>query len=68
VNIDRFDLMTPLINWVEGGIVPQGLSGRRLEQGKVTRTRPLCAYPRVSRYRGSGSIDAQENFECAEPE
>ncbi len=68
VNIDRFDLMTPLINWVEGGIVPQGLTGHRVEQGKVTRTRPLCAYPRVSRYRGSGSIDVQENFECAEPE
>lgn len=68
VNIDRFDLMTPLINWVEDGIVPQGLTGHRVEQGKVTRTRPLCAYPRVSRYRGSGSIDAQENFECAEPE
>ena len=67
VNIDRFDLMTPLINWVEGGIVPWGLMGHRVEQGKVTRTRPLCAYPRVSRYRGTGSIDAHENFECADP-
>ena len=68
VNVDRFDLMTPLINWVEGGVIPQDLTGHRVEQGKVTRTRPLCAWPRVSRYRGNGSIDAHENFECVEPE
>ena len=68
VNVDRFDLMTPLINWVEGGVIPQGLTGHRVEQGKVTRTRPLCAWPRVSRYRGTGSIDAHENFACVEPE
>ena len=68
VNVDRFDLMTPLINWVEAGVIPRGLTGRRVEQGKVTRTRPLCAYPRVSRYLGTGSINAHENFECVEPE
>ena len=68
VNVDRFDLMTPLINWVEDGVAPQGLVGNRVEQGKVTRTRPLCAYPRVSRYRGSGSIDEHDNFECVDPE
>ena len=67
VNVDRFDLMTPLINWVEDGVIPGGLTGQRIEQDKVTRTRPLCAYPRVSRYRGTGSIDAHENFECADP-
>ena len=67
VNVDRFDLMTPLINWVEDGVIPGGLTGQRIERGKVTRTRPLCAYPRVSRYRGTGSIDAHENFECADP-
>ena len=67
VNVDRFDLMTPLINWVEGGATPQDLTGHRVEQGKVTRTRPLCAWPRVSRYRGSGSIDAHENFVCVIP-
>ena len=67
VNIDRFDLMTPLINWVEDDVVPQGLVGHRVEQGKITRTRPLCAYPEVARYRGTGNIDAHENFECVEP-
>ena len=68
VNIDRFDLMTPLINWVEGGIAPEDIVGYRVDEGKVTRTRPLCAYPRFSSYRGTGSIDAHENFECVDPE
>ena len=68
VNVDRFDLMTPLINWVEGNVIPRGLTGHRTEQGRITRTRPLCAYPRVARYRGAGSIDAHESFECVDPE
>jgi len=33
--------------------------------GKTTRTRPICAYPNVAVYKGSGSIDAAENFSCA---
>ena len=33
----------------------------------VTRTRPICAYPQVARYVGSGSIDDAANFVCREP-
>jgi feruloyl esterase len=68
VNIDRFDLMTPLVNWVESGVAPRGLVGYRIDAGKVTRSRPLCAYPQIARYRGTGSIDEHENFECVDPE
>jgi len=35
--------------------------------GKVVRTRPLCDYPRVARYKGSGSIDDAANFTCVKP-
>jgi feruloyl esterase len=34
------------------------------QQGKVVRTRPLCAYPEVAKYKGSGSIDDAANFSC----
>jgi feruloyl esterase len=34
------------------------------QQGKVVRTRPLCAYPEVAMYKGSGSIDDAANFSC----
>jgi hypothetical protein len=32
------------------------------------RSRPLCAYPTQSRYRGSGSTEDAANFECRLPE
>ncbi|WP_163602736.1 tannase/feruloyl esterase family alpha/beta hydrolase, partial [Klebsiella pneumoniae] len=45
---DRFDAMTALINWVEGGRAPASLNAARVEQGRVVRTRPLCPYPQVA--------------------
>ena len=35
--------------------------------GKVYRTRPVCAYPKVSKYKGSGDINDAANFTCADP-
>ena len=35
--------------------------------GKVDRTRPLCPYPQIARYKGSGSTDDAANFECSRP-
>jgi feruloyl esterase len=49
--------MTALINWVENGTAPQSIVATRMEQGKVVRARPLCPYPQVARYSGSGSTD-----------
>jgi hypothetical protein len=35
--------------------------------GVVDRTRPLCAYPEVARYAGSGSTDDAANFVYRRP-
>ena len=67
VGTDRFDAMTSLINWVEGGVAPETIPAARVEGDQVTRTRPLCPYPRVARHVGSGSIDDAVNFVCADP-
>lgn len=67
IGTDRFDAMTTLINWVEGGTAPDMIPAARIEQDQVKRTRPLCPYPRVARYKGSGSIDDGANFACADP-
>jgi len=32
----------------------------------VVRTSPLCAYPKVAKYKGTGDTEAAENFACAE--
>jgi len=67
VGTDRFDAMTTLINWVENGAAPDSIPAARVEGDQVKRTRPLCAYPRVARYKGSGSVDDLASFACAEP-
>jgi feruloyl esterase len=33
----------------------------------VDRTRPLCPYPEVAVYKGSGSTDEAANFVCRNP-
>jgi feruloyl esterase len=30
----------------------------------AARTRPLCAYPKVARYKGSGNVEQASNFTC----
>ena len=43
------------------------IEAARVAGGKVVRTRPLCAYPEVAKYKGSGSIDEAANFTCRKP-
>jgi len=42
-------------------------SSIHITDGKVDRTRPLCPYPQVAKYKGTGSIDDAANFACREP-
>lgn len=61
---NNFDMLTPLENWVEGGIAPDRIIASHRTGGVVDRTRPLCPYPQEARYIGSGSIDDAANFVC----
>jgi feruloyl esterase len=56
--------MTALIDWVERGKPPDVLMAARVLQGRLARTRPLCPYPQVARYLGSGSTDEAASFAC----
>jgi feruloyl esterase len=67
VGTDVFDAATPLLNWTESGAAPERIAASRVVGGKVTRSRPLCSYPQVARYKGSGSIDDGTNFSCVQP-
>lgn len=64
---DQNDAITAVIDWVEQGIAPQSILANKIVNGEVTRSRPLCPYPQVARYDGSGSIDEAENFQCVAP-
>jgi hypothetical protein len=67
VGVSAFDAFTPLVNWVENGTAPRSIIGTRMQDGKAVRTRPLCPYPEVAKYKGSGSIDDAANFSCVAP-
>jgi hypothetical protein len=62
VGCDKVDFFTALVNWVEKGIEPGDLIGTA--SSGTPRTRPICRYPEVARYSGTGSIDDAANFIC----
>lgn len=65
------DIFVALERWVEQGIAPTRIIATKyfLDEPSrgVERTRPLCPYPQVARYTGSGSIDDAANFTCVNP-
>src|SRR5579872_1553748 len=61
-----------LERWVENREAPHEIVATRFQTdgnpaSGVARTRPLCPYPQVAKYKGSGSIDDAANFSCAAP-
>lgn len=68
LGVDRIDAITPLINWVEGGVAPETLIASREVDGNVKITRPLCVFPEVARYRGTGDPNDAASFRCVAPQ
>jgi feruloyl esterase len=61
-----FDKVGAIEQWVEKGNAPDVMIASRINNGTVERTRPLCPYPQVAQYKGSGSTDDAKNFVCRE--
>jgi Tannase and feruloyl esterase len=64
---DKFDVVAALENWVEKNVAPARIEATQVEDGKVTRSWPLCKYPEVAQYDGAGSTNEAGRFTCAEP-
>jgi feruloyl esterase len=64
---DKFDVVAALDNWVENGKAPTRIESFQYKDGKEVRSRPLCMYPEVPKYKGSGSTDDAKNFTCTKP-
>jgi len=64
---DHFDMLTAMEQWVENGKAPDQIIASRVKDGAIDRTRPLCPYPQVATYKGSGSTDEAANFVCKAP-
>jgi feruloyl esterase len=67
VGPDQHDPLTAIVDWTETGMAPESMEARKVIDGDVVRTRPLCPYPQVARYSGTGSIDEAASFSCVNP-
>ena len=61
---NEFDTLTAMERWVERGTPPEQIVASHSAGGRVDRTRPLCPYPKVARYKGTGSVDDAASFRC----
>jgi pimeloyl-ACP methyl ester carboxylesterase len=72
---DQFDMFTALVAWVEQGEAPDSIIATARGQvnteipsdWSADRTRPLCPFPEVARYNGSGDVEDAANFSCEAP-
>jgi hypothetical protein len=53
------EIAAALERWVERGVAPD-----RIVVAMGAGAHPLCAYPAVARYKGSGSAEDAANYEC----
>lgn len=74
---DQFDALSALVAWVEQGQAPDRLIATARGAGNAggvnadlpaswaaNRTRPLCPYPLVARYNGTGDVESAASFSC----
>ena len=64
---NTFDMVGALEQWVEQGKAPEQVVASHLTNRVIDRTRPLCPYPSVATYTGTGSTDVAANFVCKAP-
>ncbi len=59
--LDQFDALSTLDTWVQTGKAPEVLLATKAEP---RMSRPLCAYPKVAHYKGTGDVNDAASFEC----
>ncbi len=63
-----FDTLAPIVNWVEQGVAPETILAKAPNNTPwPNRTRPLCPYPEVTAYDGTGDIEVAASFSCVPP-
>lgn len=72
----NFDPLTALENWVEQDKAPNALRAAQFDRkdfmlfsgkfdmSKPVRTMPLCKFPEMARYKGSGNLADAANWSC----
>jgi feruloyl esterase len=63
--LDRFDLLDPIVAWVEKGVAPDSVTATGA--AFPNRSRPLCPFPKHAHYKGTGDAENASNYECQGP-
>jgi feruloyl esterase len=61
---DQFNKVAAMERWRESGTAPDQIPAAHVTGGTVDMTRPLCPYPKVAVFDGSGSMNDAGNFSC----
>ena len=64
---NQFNMMGALERWRESGAAPQQIVAAHVAGNSVDMTRPLCPYPQVAQYKGTGSTNDAGSFACKAP-
>src|SRR6267143_1320030 len=62
-----FDVLTPLVRWVEHGDAPERITATKYVSDtppNVAMTRPLCPFPKFAEYKGKGDKNDAASFVC----
>lgn len=64
----QHDAILAMMNWVENGTAPESLIATKfyndIPAKGVERQRPICPYPQVAVYNGTGNVDKSESWAC----
>jgi feruloyl esterase len=61
---DQADFLGAIDDWVEDGVAPERIIASRMSDGEVDMTRPLCPYPEVATWDGTGDPNDAASFSC----
>ncbi len=59
----QHNMFAALEQWVEKGVAPSSIIASH--EGERKMTRPLCPYPQVAHYKGTGNMNDAANFTCS---
>ncbi|HVA94147.1 MAG TPA: tannase/feruloyl esterase family alpha/beta hydrolase [Candidatus Dormibacteraeota bacterium] len=62
----QHDVVMALDQWVEDGVAPEKLIASHITNGAVDRSIPMCPYPQIPVYNGTGDANLAENYHCEE--
>ena len=64
---NQINYMGAIERWRESNTAPDTLTAYHVTNNRVDMVRPLCPYPQVAQYKGTGSTNDAANFVCKAP-